>query len=124
MALGRHIGFVTHEELVDALRGVAVNLLHPLLHIGKTVSVCNVVDDNDSMGASIVTAGDGSETFLSRSIPLAAQEKDKSKRGRGGMRGSYDLELYRFALKLDSSNLEIHSNGGNVGFCISVIGEP
>ncbi len=72
LALGGQIGLVPHQQLVDALGGVAINLLHPLVDIGKAVCIRNVIDDNDSVRAAIVAAGDGSEALLSCRVPLHA----------------------------------------------------
>lgn len=52
--LVRHIGLVAHQQLVDTLRCVAVDLLEPLLHVVEGVHVGNVVDHADAMGAAIV----------------------------------------------------------------------
>jgi hypothetical protein len=42
----------------------------PLLHVVERFSVSDVVDYNDAVCASVVTAGDGAEALLAGSVPL------------------------------------------------------
>lgn len=48
------IGLVTHKQLVDALGGVSVNLVEPSLDVVECVLVSHIVDDNDTVGSSVV----------------------------------------------------------------------
>lgn len=64
------IALVADEQLVDALGGVAVDLLQPLLHVVEGVHVGNIVDNADAVSATVVGRSDGSETLLTRGIPL------------------------------------------------------
>ena len=66
-----HIGLVADQQLVDALCGISVNLLEPLLHVVERVHVRDIVDDADAVGAAVVRGCDGSETLLAGSIPLS-----------------------------------------------------
>lgn len=68
--LVRHIAFVAYEQLVDAIGGVAVDLLQPLLDVVERVHVGDIVDDADAVGAPVVGAGDGPEALLAGGIPL------------------------------------------------------
>ena len=68
--LVRHIALVAHQQLVDTHGGIAVDLLQPLLHVVEAVHVGDIVDDADTVGASVVGGSDGSESFLAGSIPL------------------------------------------------------
>jgi hypothetical protein len=68
--LVRHIGLVAHQQLVDALGSVSVNLLQPLLHVVERVHIGDIVDDADTVGAAVVRGCDGSETLLAGGIPL------------------------------------------------------
>ena len=61
---------VADEELVDALGGVAVNLLEPLLDVGERVLVGDVVHDNDAVRASVVRRRDRAEALLPCRVPL------------------------------------------------------
>lgn len=65
-----HIALVADEQLVDALGGISVNLLEPLLHVIEGVHIGDIVDDADAVGAAVVRGSDGSETFLTSGIPL------------------------------------------------------
>jgi hypothetical protein len=68
--LVRHIGLVAHQQLVDALGSVSVNLLQPLLHVVERVHVGNIVDDTDAVGAAVVRGCDGAEALLACGVPL------------------------------------------------------
>jgi hypothetical protein len=70
--LVRHIGLVADQQLVDALGGVSVNLLQPLLHVVERVHVGDIVDDADAVGAAVVGRCDGSETLLAGRVPLCS----------------------------------------------------
>ena len=65
-----HIGLVTHQQLVDALGGISVDLLQPLLHVVERVHIRDIVDDADTVGAAVVGRGDGSESLLTSGVPL------------------------------------------------------
>jgi hypothetical protein len=65
-----HIGLVAHQQLVDALGGVSVNFLQPLLHVVERVHVGDIVDDADAVGTAVVRGCDGSEALLTSGIPL------------------------------------------------------
>ena len=49
-----HIALVTDEKLVDALGGVAVNLLQPLLDVVERIHIGHIVDDADAVGTAVV----------------------------------------------------------------------
>jgi hypothetical protein len=68
--LVRHIGLVADQELVDALGGVSVNLLQPLLDVVERVHVGDIVDDADAVGAAVVRGCDGAEALLAGRVPL------------------------------------------------------
>ena len=68
--LVRHIRLVAHKQLIDALGGVSVNLLQPLLHIVEGVHVRDIVHDADAMCTTVVRGGDCSEAFLAGCVPL------------------------------------------------------
>jgi hypothetical protein len=94
--LCRQITLVTDQQLVDALDGVSVNLLEPLLDVvvsfcmsqrmvGMILSrrvmraptrVSHVVNDNDAVGSSVVRRGDRSESLLSGRVPLYRQGEE------------------------------------------------
>lgn len=72
------VAFVAHQELVDVLAGVAVNLLEPLLHVVERLLVSAIVDDDDPVSTAIVRGSDGPETLLPGSVPLERETNEKS----------------------------------------------
>jgi hypothetical protein len=68
--LVRHIGLVADQQLVDALGRISVNLLQPLLHVVERIHIGDIVDDADTVGATVVRGGNGSESLLTGGIPL------------------------------------------------------
>lgn len=66
---GGQIGFVTDKEFVDILACISVNFVEPLLYIVEGFVIGNIVDDNDSMCATVVWRCDCAEAFLARGIP-------------------------------------------------------
>lgn len=59
----------------------------------KTPSVCNIIYKQDSHSPSIVCSGDGSESFLSSSIP--------------------NLKFHSLSIQLYGPDLEIYSDSGD-----------
>ena len=49
-----HIALVSHEQLVDALCSITVNFLKPLLDVVERVHVGHIVNNADTVGATIV----------------------------------------------------------------------
>ena len=43
--------------------------LQPLFHIIERLLISDVVDNNDTVGASVIAGGDGSEPLLASSVP-------------------------------------------------------
>jgi len=66
----RHIALVPHQQLVHALRRVAVNLLQPLLNVVEAVHIGDIVDDADAVCAAVVRGSDGAEALLPGRVPL------------------------------------------------------
>lgn len=52
--LVRHIALVAYEQLVDTLSSISVDLLQPLLDVVEAVHVGDIVDNADTVGASVV----------------------------------------------------------------------
>eukprot|EP00531_Pseudo-nitzschia_arenysensis_P013583 CAMPEP_0116145440 /NCGR_PEP_ID=MMETSP0329-20121206/16591_1 /TAXON_ID=697910 /ORGANISM="Pseudo-nitzschia arenysensis, Strain B593" /LENGTH=178 /DNA_ID=CAMNT_0003641039 /DNA_START=390 /DNA_END=925 /DNA_ORIENTATION=- len=101
--LARQIGLITDQELVDVFGRVSVNLVQPLLYIVEGFLVSDIVDDDNSVGAAVIGRCNGAESFLSSGIP--------------------DLELDCLSVQFNRSDFEINTNGGNVGFGVSVVRE-
>ena len=68
--LVRHIGLVADQQLVDALGRISIDLLQPLLHVVERIHIGDIVDDADTVGATVVRGGNGSESLLTGGIPL------------------------------------------------------
>lgn len=49
---------------------ILAHLIVPMGHIVETLSVCDIIDNDDAIGVAIVAVGDGPEPFLSSSVPL------------------------------------------------------
>jgi hypothetical protein len=82
--LGRQIGLVTHQQLVDVFSCVPINLMQPLLDIVEGFSISHVVNNDNAVGATVVRRGNGPEAFLSGRVP--------------------NLELDGFCVKLNGTN--------------------
>ena len=67
--LSGQIGLVTHQQLVDILSCVSVDFVQPLLYIVERFVVRNIVNNNNSMGTTVVRRCNGTETLLSSGIP-------------------------------------------------------
>lgn len=65
-----HIALVADEQLVDALGGISVNFLKPLLDVVEGVHVGDIVHNADAVSATVVGRCDGAESFLASSVPL------------------------------------------------------
>jgi hypothetical protein len=78
--LRHQIVLVPDEQLVDALDGVSVDLLEPLLDVGKSVVVGDVVNDDDAVRASVIRGCDRSETFLAGGVPLRCVDHQRGRK--------------------------------------------
>lgn len=50
--------------------GVLAHLIVPVGNVFETLSVSDVVDDDDAVCVAVVAVGDGSKSLLAGSIPL------------------------------------------------------
>lgn len=64
------IAFVADQQLVNAFAGVTFDFLQPLLNVVKRFLVCAIVHNNNTVSATIIRRGDGTETLLASSVPL------------------------------------------------------
>lgn len=101
-----HIALVADEQLVDALGGVSVNLLQPLLHIVEGIHIGNIVDDADTVSATVVGRSDGTETLLASGVPLLGVADMVSSRllvvdGFVGEGEAHNLQLHGLAIELN-----------------------
>jgi hypothetical protein len=92
--LGGQIGLVTNQKLVNILTGVSVNFMQPLLHIVEGLIVGDVVNNDDTVGTTVIGRRDGTETFLSSGVP--------------------NLKLDRFAIKLNGTDFLLNASEGRL----------
>ena len=91
------IALVADQDARYVLTCVFLHFGHPSLNIGEALSVSNVVNYNDAVGALVIAGGDGLEAFLAGSVP--------------------NLELNLFRVNIDSLDLEVHTNCGHEVVC-------
>lgn len=65
------------------------------IHTVEASLIRDIVDQQDTHGASVVGRGDGAESFLPRGVPY--------------------LELDALAVELDGADLEVDADGGDEG---------
>lgn len=85
------IALVTNQDLSNVWTSVGLDFVQPVLDILETLSIGDVINQNDSISSFIVSGGNGFESFLPGGIP--------------------DMELDGLVVALYVSNLEINSNG-------------
>ena len=64
-----HIALVANEDARDIVRGVLLNLAHPVLDGAEALSVGDVVSHDDAVSALVVAARDGLKALLAGSVP-------------------------------------------------------
>lgn len=101
--LARQIGLVTDKKLIDVFRRVSLDLMQPRLHIVERFLIGDIIGNDNSMGTAVVRCCNGAESFLSGCVP--------------------DLKLNSLSIEFDRTNFEIDTDGRNVGFGVSVVGE-
>ena len=97
------IALVTDEELVDAITGVFVNLTEPLLNVVEGLHIGDIVHYGNTVGTAVVGGGDGAEALLSSGIP--------------------DLKLDGLPVQVQGADLEIDTDGADVGLGVGIIDE-
>ena len=102
-----HVGLVAHENSRDVVRGVLLDLVHPVLDGGEALTVGDVVGHDNTVGALVVAASDGLEPLLAGGVPLT-------------VKAMYDLELDGLAVNFNSPDFlgsfisyEVDSDGGH-----------
>jgi hypothetical protein len=95
------IALVSDQKFVDILASVSLDFLQPLLHVVVGHLISHVKHDNNAVGSSVVRRSNCSKAFLASGIP--------------------NLELDGLSVKLNCSDLEIHTNGTDVALRIGVV---
>ena len=89
------VRLVSHKEKYSIFLSVHLNFIHPKLNNAiKRCDIGNVEDEEDTLAASIVCAGDGSEPLLSGSVP--------------------DLKLDAFIIDGEGFEPKVDSDGGQI----------
>jgi len=96
-----HIALVSHEELVDTLRRVAIDLLQPLFNVVEGIHVSHIKDYTDSMCTSVVGRSNGPESFLPSCVP--------------------NLELHCLSIELDRTDFKVDADSGDVALSVGVV---
>lgn len=136
-----HIGLVADQQLVDALGGVAVDLLQPLLHVVERVHVGDIVDDADAVGAAVVRGCDGAEALLTGCVPLFRRQLQLVALWSAMIRTICSLTVLPSssivlifcgelawrrpgAQHAGGRTYKVDADGGDVALCVCVVGEP
>ena len=98
-----HVALVADKDAGDVVARVLLDLVHPVLDRGETLSVGDVVSDDDSVSALVVAARDSLESLLTRSVP--------------------NLKLDRLSVDFDRADLEVHSDRGHEVVCEHIVCE-
>lgn len=72
-------------------------------HTVKRTLVCDIINEKDSHGASVVCCRDGPEAFLARRVP--------------------NLQLHPLAIQFDRADFEVDADGGDEGWGEGVLTE-
>ncbi len=65
-----HVRLVADEDSGDVVRGVLLDLAHPVVNRAEALSVGDVVGHDDAMRSLVVAARDGLESLLAGGVPL------------------------------------------------------
>jgi hypothetical protein len=66
-----HIALVSDQDAGDVVRGVLLDLVHPVLDGAEALPVGDVVGHDDTVCALVVGASNGLEALLACSVPLS-----------------------------------------------------
>ena len=92
MSVGLKIRLVADKELDDVFVAVLIDFGKPVFDILERLSVSDVINEDDSVGALVVGSGDGFESLLSGGVP--------------------DLKFDGVSSSFEGSDLEIDTDGG------------
>lgn len=91
MPIVLQVALVADKQLHNILIAELVDLGQPVLDILEGLTVCDIIDEDDSVGTLVVWGGDGLKSLLSCSIP--------------------DLKLDSAAVEIERANLEVNTDG-------------
>merc|ERR1719499_770825 len=101
--LGGQVALVPDEQLVHVIRGVLIDLLHPVLDVVEGLLVRHIIHNNDAVETREEAARDRAEPLLARPVP--------------------DLQLADLAIQLERADFEVHTDGADVALCVGVVSE-
>ena len=84
-----HVALVSDEHLIHRFSGMLLDVADPVADVREGLLVGDVIHQQNSHGSSVIGCRDGTEAFLTRSIP--------------------DLQLYLLTIKFNGTNFEINS---------------
>ena len=87
------IGLIADQDASDVVLSVLLDLAHPGVNGAEGVAVSDVIGHNDAVGALVIAGRDGLEALLTSGIP--------------------DLKLADFLVNVNSTDLEVDTDGGH-----------
>lgn len=99
----QHITLVADQNLVNTITGMLFNVSDPIPDIVEGSFIGHVIDQQDAHGTSIVSCGDGTETFLASGIP--------------------DLQLDAFAFQFNCADFEVDADCRDERRCERIVRE-
>lgn len=73
--------------------------------------VCDIVNNDDAMRASVVRRGDRSESLLPCGVPLQWRIQFGCARSKERIASAHNLQLHSLPFQLNGPNLEINTDG-------------
>ena len=64
------IAFISNDIFFGSFVDIFLYFLKPIFDVFEGLSICDIIDNNDSVGSSVIAAGDGFETILYGCVPL------------------------------------------------------
>lgn len=64
-----HVALIADQNAGDVVRGVLLDLVHPVLDCTEALAVGDVVSHDDTVGSLVVAGGNSLETFLASGVP-------------------------------------------------------
>lgn len=92
----------------------------------------DIINNDYPMSSSVVAGSDGSKPLLTCCVPLMDPNTQTSHDVVSSLTArphtahvqhpnSYDLQLHRLPVHVDGPDLKVHSDGGDVAFCVGVV---
>lgn len=98
-----HVALVADQDAGDVVRGVLLDLVHPVLDGTEALAVGDIVGHDDAVRALVVARGDGLEALLSGGVP--------------------NLKLDGLAVDLNGADLKVDTDRRHEVVCEHVVRE-